>query len=904
MRELFARLRDRFRRREIEAAFDEEMQMHLEALETRHRERGLSAEDARAAAVREFGNATRAREDLRDRAGFPTVDEFFRDLRHAWRGLCRRPVLALGVTLVLAIGLGAASTLTNLTRAILFAPLAVPAADELHLVTGPDGGDPELVSYGTARRLDENLRGRGRAVGYAGAGRFTVQREQQAAARVPGELVTGNFFDVLRVAPVAGRALAPADDVTGAPAVVMVSEAWAVQEYGSAAAAVGREIWVNRQPVAIVGVVPATFPATAVGRRSDLWVPASLQKPLAHSGNAWAIEDSNDRPNDPDWTREERVSWMNVLVRLPDGAHVAAETALQEAVRGQREQILTILDTPAEREDLQNRRLRLMAAPGGFSSLRAGFRSAGLLLGVLVGSVLLLSCANVSGLLLVRTLSRHRELGVRLALGSGRWRIGRLAIAEALLLSTGGAVAGLVISLALLPVLQRLLLPGQTIADGAFAPAQLATIAGLVLLCTVMCGVGPALLIGRLEPLTALAGHGGLRGAAGRIGRVLVGAQLALAVVLVAVATTLGAEIARTLAASPGFARENVLTTSYDPRSAGYDEGDYKSLTDRLGQTLRTVPGVVDVGFAASGILNSSISRSALTFRDPAARGSSEHFQKEVVRPGYFQVVGMTLAGGRDLGVDDRADTQHVAVVSAAFARKVFGDRDPIGQRFGYGAEAAEDDFTIVGVVADAKLNGIRARPPAVFYVAEAQDGRGRLGFIALRIQGSVAAVQKHAQAVLARSEPGLVFQNWRTLGQRVVDDLGPSRAATKIATTFATVAILLAAAGVAASLGYLVTLRQRELALRIAIGADPWMIRRDVLVDAARLGATGAAFGLTLVFLLPLIPAVASLLPARPDLLVGAIAAAVGVAAAVAAGWSPARRASRADLLLLLKLE
>lgn len=904
MREVLARLRDRFRRRKIEAAFDEEMQMHLEELEARHRERGLSPEAARLAAVREFGNATRAREDLRERAGFPLIEEFLRDLRHAWRGLCRRPALAVGVVLVLAAGLGAASTLASLTRAILFAPLNVPQAGELHLVTGPDGAEPELVSYGTAKRFDENLQGRGRAVGYAGSARFTVQRDQQPAVRLPGELVTGNFFDVLRIAPVAGRVLAPRDDVPGAVAVAMVSETWAVQQYGSPAAAVGREIWVNRQPVGIVGVVPASFPATAVGRRSDLWLPAAQQLPLSHTGNAWAIEDSDDRPNDPDWTREERVSWINVLVRLPDGAGTVAETALQEAVRGQREQILPILDTPTEREELQRRRLRLVAAPGGFSSLRAGFRSTGMLLGVLVGSVLLLACANVSGLLLVRTLSRHRELGVRLALGSGRWRIGRLAIAEALLLSTAGAAAGWLLSLALVPVLQRLLLPGQTVADAGFAPAQLAVMVGLVLACTAMCGVGPALLIGRLEPLTALAGHGGLRGAAGRIGRMLVGAQLALAVVLVAVATTLGTEIARTLAANPGFARESVLTASYDARSAGYGEDDYKALDDRLEQALRAVPGVADVGFSASGILSSSISRSALTFRDPAARGSSEHFQKEVVRPGFFQVVGMAVVGGRDLSVDDRADTQRVAVVSAAFARKVFGDRDPIGQRFGFGAIASDEDFTIVGVVADAKVNGIRAKAPAVFYLPEAQNERWRLGFVALRIEGPVEVVQKSAQAVLARAEPGLVFQNWRTLEQRIVDDLGPSRAATKIATTFATMAILLAAAGVAASLGYVVTLRQRELALRIALGADPGAIRRAVLVDAAKLGAIGAAIGLAVIFVLPLVPAVGAILTARPDPLVGAVAAAVGIAAAVAAGWSPARRASRADLLLLLKLE
>ncbi len=902
MRTLLARLRDLFRRRAIETAFDEEMQFHLEQLEALNRERGLSPEAARAAAVREFGNVTRAREDLRDRAGFPAIDGFIRDLRHAWRGLRRRPLLAAGVVGVLAIGLGAAGTLSSLTYAVLFAPLPVTRPDELHLVVKPGTANPEVLSYASVQRLDTLLAG-GDAVGYSGSGSFNVGRAGRPLESARGQLVTGGFFGLLGLEPAAGRLLNAGDDAPNAPPVAVVSHAWAVHTFGAADAAVGQEIWVNRQAVAVVGVLPPRFNGITFGQRTDLWLPASLQKSLQYAGNAWIIS-SDDRPNDPDWTREERVQWMTVLVRLPDSGRPQALAALGEAVRPQLEQFAAAIDDPAEREAVRHQRYDLAHAPGGFSPVRAGFRPIGILLGALVGTVLVLACANVSGLLLVRTLSRHRELGVRLALGSRRGRIARLAMAEALLLCCAGAAAGWVLSLVLLPVLNQWLNSGRPIDGSLFDPAQLVVMSGLTLLCASMCGIGPALLIARMEPLGALAGHGGLHGAAGRIGRTLVTAQLALAVLLVGIAATLGREIAQTLAADPGYARESVLTTSFDPRAAGYEQPENAALLDRLDQALRAVPGVVDVGFAFSGILNGSVSTPSVTFRDPEVRIRAEHIQGEVVRPGYFTATGMTVLAGRDFTTEDRDAGRNVAVISAALARRAFGERGPIGQSFGFGPAPSEEDFTIVGVVADAKLNGVRDPAPGVFYRSAAQAPDADLRFLALRVAGTVDAVRHAARAALAEAEPGLVFSNWQTLEQRIVESLGPSRAATRIAASVAAIAIILASAGVAASLGYLVTLRQRELALRIAIGADPRRIRHGVLGDAFKLGLLGAALGLALVWLLPLIPSVGERLPARPDLLAGTIAAAVGLCATIAAGWSPARRASQADLLLLLKLE
>lgn len=901
MRAFFARLRDLFRRRKIARAFDEEMSFHLAELEESYRQRGATPEAARVAASREFGNVLRAREDLRSQAGFPTWDELGGDLRHAWRGIVRRPVLAWSVVVILTLGLGAAATTHGLIDAVFLQPLPVPHPEELHAITNPVPGVPVRLSRGTLRRLEAALPEQSVAT-YSGVVRCTVQLPAQDAGRASLRLVNGSFFTALGVAPCAGRSLSPVDDTVGAPAEVAVAGyAWARKNFGTAEAAVGREILVNRVAIMIVGVLPASFREVSVGQVTDLWLATAIQRRLRVDPSA-SESTGDDRPNDPDWNREERVSWLQALVRVRPGGLPAA-VALQRAWEPQRDSLVLSHDDARSREELKHRTWQLVPAPGGLSRFRDGFRSTGLLLGGVVAVMLLLVCINVSGLLLVRSMSRHREIGVRLALGAGSLRVVRLGFFEALLLSTIGGVGGFLLATWLLPVAVRLLAPAEDLPVKLGISSMLVMI-GLASLTAVLSALAPALWISRVQPLNALSGNRGLGRAPVRFGRMLVVAQFGVAVALVALATALGEELQRSLSLDPGFAREQVITAVFDPASAGYDKTAFAPLIQRMQAAALGVPGVKAASFSSSGILAGSKSVTAVRVRHPRARQAQGHFQQDIVLPGYFGVIGTQLLAGRDLAESDTEKSQRVAVVNAAFVREVFGDLDPVGQSFGFDLQPSPQDLVVVGVVADVHANGVRESVPAMFYTAATQRNGVALHFMAVRFEGPEAAVRTGLRTALARSEPGLFLTNWKTLQTRMLDDLSGDVATTQLAAIFGGCAILLAGAGVAGSLGYLVVLRQRELALRMAIGAEPGRVLRSVLADALWLSVTGSALGLLAVWLVPMIPFVSALLYARPGLGPAALAALIALVTALIAGWFPARRAARIDPILMLKAE
>lgn len=877
------------------------MAFHLAELEARNRARGLPPEEARAAAAREFGNVMQTRENLRAQAGFPSWDELVNDLRYAWRGIIRRPVLAISVVAVLMLGLGAAATIHGLIDAVFLRPLPVPHPEELYIVTDAHSSGAALVSRGTADRLAAALPEHSVAE-FNGSIRCTVQIAGHDAARASLRLVNGGFFATLGVAPGTGRLITEADDRIGAAgAVVVVSNAWAKANFGTPEAALGRELMVNRVPVMITGVLQEAFREVTLGNVTDLWLPAALQSRLNVYANA-SVSTGDDRPNDPDWNREERVSWINTLVRIRPGT-TGAEVALQRAWATQRDEVAKSFGDPREREKLMHQSWRLLNAPGGQSRFRDGFRSTGWLLGGVVTVMLVLVCTNVSGLLLVRSMSRHREIGVRLALGAGAWRVLRLGFFEAAILSALGAAGGLLLAEWLMPAAARLLAPGLSVALG-LGWRGIGFMSLLALGTAVLAALAPALWIARVEPLRALSGNRGLGRAPLKLGRVLVVAQFALAVALVAVAAALGEELQRSMAADPGFAREQVLTANFDPAGAGYADTAVEPLLERLHTAVLGVPGVKAASFARNGILSGSVSINDIRIRDPQATQGSLNVQYDKVTPGYFGVAGTPVLAGRDFAWTDGEKAQPVAIVNMAFVRKYLGTLNPLGQVLGGDVTPTNEDATIVGVVADMRVNGVRDRIPPMYYTPLAQGAKGRAQFLAVRFDGNAAALQSSLRAVLARTEPGLVFTGWKTLEQRMSDDLSGDAATSRLATIFGGAALMLAGAGIAGSLGYLVILRQRELALRMAIGAEPGRVLRGVLLDALSLGAIGGAVGLLAVWIVPMFPAIAAVMHGRPGWLPAVVATLVALGTAAVAGWFPARRASRIDPVLMLKAE
>ncbi|MCF3651147.1 ABC transporter permease [Synoicihabitans lomoniglobus] len=896
------RLKHWGKRGELRRRLDEELAFHFDELVAEHERRGLSPAAARRAAQRDLGNKTLTRESYREQAGWPWLEELGRDISLALRNLTRRRGYALSMIGLLAVGLAATLSVYVLTDAMLRRALPVPEPEELHLIADAEG-QPAWFSRATLDRLRANVP-QAAVIAYGGETQVTVQRGRQPAQSVSGQLVSGGAFAGLGLIPAHGRLLNPGDDRIGEGApVAVVSYAWAQREYGSAPAAVGQELLVNQMELEVVGVLPERFHGFDAVDRVDLFFPTALQPQLGISSNAHEFA-SDDRPNDPDWNRENRVRWLETLVRVPSGLAVATVgPALEMAVAPDREDLISQINSPEEREGVRRMSWQVVAAPGGYSNARNAFAGTGRMLTGLVVSLLLLTCANLSGIMLVRTLSRHREMGVRLSLGAGRWRTCRLAVVEAVVCGILGAVVGLLLATWMLPAAAQLLTPGATLTLELVGWSQLTMLVGVALFCSVGCALVPAWWIARLQPLVALNGAMGGGSMPQRVGRALVAVQLALAVMLVAVSLSLGGEIAEVLNRDPGFERDTVLTTRFNPRAAGYTSDGLAGLNQRLRNTVEQVPGVERVGLSSNGILAGSRSRSGVFPRGEGLTGRGGNYQQDTADIDYLATVGLRLLQGRWFEVTDTDDAPQVAVVTRAFARAMWGRADVIGEQFGYDYEATENDMTVIGIVADAGINQARETETEMFFTPGEQNQWG-YGFLAVRVSRHPDAVRRMLVEALEAAEPGLVFGRWETLGERREGNMRREIASSRLATIIAGVAMLLATFGVGGSLAHLVTLRQRELAVRAALGATPNRLLRGVLHDGLRIGLQGAAGGGALVALVAWGVPVVSWWDASPSAVVGIVAAGGGVLAAVVGGWLPARRASRVDPQRMLKAD
>lgn len=880
-------------------ALEEEMRTHLEMLVEENRRRGMDAVEARRQAHLAFGNLLSTREETEDALGWPVLESWWQDARVAARSLTRRPAFALSLILILALGIGVTTAIFSLLRGVLWEPLPVNRPDELHLAVSLRG-DPFLFSLPAVQRLADNGF-HGRVIGYTSQSTVAMRLGDSPAEQLRAQFVHGEFFQALQLGAHLGRILNPTDDVPGAPhPVAVVSYHWWKRRLNGDPAAVGRTLRLNGTEVTIVGITPAAFTGVSLGDGVEVWLPAGLNAPLRSAPDAMIISDGPS-PQLADWVRDERVAWMNIMLRVPPDT--AAQGAVESAWQPQRQSALAVFNDAKIGADFSRNKPRLVPSPQGFSNTRDTFRRVGLSLSLLVAAVVLVTVANTSTLLLLRMLSRTRELGVRLALGAGRWRLARGALIEGLMLSLAGAVGGLLLGLWLTPLLAGWFVTGAVEALPGLDWRLIGALAGFAVVLGLALGAAPAWLSARLSPQSILQQRsGGGRGSL-RIGRTLIVFQLALSVMLIAVAGALALDLRRVLNSNLGFARETTIGTFFDFSAAGISPEAQPAVRARLKAAAETLPQVRAVGFAASGPLSGSQSASSSYFRGDGVRQPAGNVQTESIDENYFNALGIALVRGRNFTAADTDNSPRVAVVTQRLAREVFGDADPIGRRFGFGQNASDKDWQIIGIAPDARVNGVREEPPAMYYVPLAQF-HPEAGFMVVRVEGDAAAAKETLRRTISAAEPGLLFARWFTLEERVQRWLRNDLAAVRLTAGFGALAMLLAIIGVLGALGYLVASRSREIAVRLAIGAEPKRIWREIVRDALGLGLAGAGSGLVLAALLPRVLGSWMMAGLQTDWTAIAIATLAGLGAAVVGGLLPARRAAKVDPLTLLRAE
>jgi len=895
--DVLRRLRSLVFRRRLEDGLDDEIRFHVEQQTEKNQRAGMTPDEARRQALIRFGGVEQMRERTRDEFRAAPIENLARDVRYGLRSLRRHPGFTAMAVLSLAVGIGANTAIFGVAHALLFrqSPLADP--DTLvNIYEADDAGEFNPMSY---PNIEDLRRGTTQVFIGIAASAFTIAPIDRGGtvATVLGEAVTGGAFALLGVEPQLGRAIQPEDDVArGGHPVVMLSHGYWQRAFGGDPQVVGRTLQMGRRGYTIIGVAPADYRGGLPAVTPAFFVPMAMQNELM------GIEMLDVR----------FMHSMLVKARLAPGvtrvqaAHAASLVAASLTAARPEGWI------PGERFELVPTS-DVQVVPGVDPLLRA---AAWLLIAV-VGLVLLLACTNLASFLVARAVDRGQETAVRRALGASRGALARQVLVESALLGLGGAAAGLVLALALLQLLLSVDLPlpygirldlqlglsWRTLFDWRV----LAFTAGAGLIAGGVLGLVPAVQGTRADLGSALKAGSKGSDAPGplRWRNVMVVAQIAMSLVLLVGAGLFLRSWQQTLAVDPGFGRAPtaILSVIMPVARAAADTATQR--TRRLLQRFRSLPGVTAVGLVWPLPLELSSSDTGFTIdgRKPPAGRETFRASRATVDGGFFDAAGMTILAGRNFNDFDRRDSQPVAIVSQAMARRYWPDGDALG-RVLRRPDPAEDDLQIVGVVSDVNVRSLGEAPRDVVYLSYTQGPPLPAASFIVRTATDPARMSLALVSAGQQIDPDLRVMQATTMTQHLATSRLPSQIGAFLVAAFAVLGMALATIGVYGTVRYTVATRAREVGIRMALGAD-----------AAGVARLLASRGLRLVLVGGLIGVVASLLAARllASLLFGvgtfdpvALAGAplvLGLAAWLAA-YLPARRASRLDPLAALRTD
>ena len=824
-----------------------------------------------------------------------------REIRYAARGLRKNVGFALVVVLTLGFGMGANAAIFSLMDQVLLRNLPVRDPSQLVLLDGPgafQGRTFNRMTFSYPMYVDF----RDRNEVFSGVlARFPTAMTvvwQGRSERASGDIVSGNFFDVLGVGPAIGRVFNASDDRTpGAHSVAVLSYGYWQRRFGGDPAVLDQTLVVNGHPMTIIGVAAQGFTGMQIGSTSDVMVPMMMKAQMTPT---W-----NDLDN-------RRSRWVTIMGRLKPGLTPdAAEVQLNVVYKQINQQEIQALSNVSDsfRQRFVSKHLEVLPGARGLSDMRQQFSTPLVVLMCMVGVVLLIACANVANLLLARSTSRQKEIAVRLALGAGRGRIARQHLIESLLLAGAGAIVGLVLATWTGRFLLAAL-PGdpttQTLTANPDARVVVFTLL-LAIVTALLFGIGPALSATRPAVVTALkdeAGSvvGGAKQARAR--RVLVVAQVALSMLLLSGAGLFARSLFNLRSVDPGFPVERLLTFSMDPSLSGYDPSRTLALFEQAQDAVGAVPGVRSASMSAIGAFTGN-AWSMTVKVDGYQQKEDEDMNPNVdgIGPRYFETLGVTLVAGREFTAKDTAESPKVAIINETMAKYFFRDANPIGRRFGFG-RGKPNDIEIVGVVKDLRTIQLNEKAPRFVYIPYRQDdGVTELSFV-VAVTGDTGGTAGAVRQAVQRLDPNLPIFNMKAMSAQVSESLYVERMVAALSVAFGALATMLAAIGLYGVMSYAVARRTREIGIRMALGAERGRVMWLVLKEVAVLAALGVALGLTGAFYLTrqVQSQLFGLSPHDPATLAGAMA--VLLAVALVAGFIPARRATTIDPLVALKAE
>ena len=916
-------LKNIFGRREEDADLAEELQAHIQHEIDDNAARGMSPDEARRRAHVKLGNPIVIRDRVWETNRLAWIEDLWRDLRYAAHTLRKSPSFTFVALLVMALGIGANTAIYSFLDSLLLSSLPVSDPSSLvvlnwhakgwredsvmHGMSGrtydePDGGSIGPIFPYRALSIFQDSGLFSDVFGYAHTREvesMNVSINGQGEA-VSGELVSGDYFGGLGVAPVAGRLIFADDDKVGAVPMIVASYAFAEKHFGGAASAIGQMLTLNGVPFTVAGVAPPEFFGVDPSDAPGMYVPMHANLLLgANNPFPFTAEDYLD----------EHYYWMQAMARLRPG--VTLEQAQAQLAPRFHQWVAGTAKNDKERANLPE--IVLREGRGGIDTLRREYSKPLFLLMTLVALILVIACSNVANLLLARSASRRREIAVRLSEGASRARVIRQLLTESVLLGAIGGALGVLLAFWGIRLLTALL--GGHSDQAKLHPHLnwhvLAVAAGLALLTGFIFGLIPALQSTQMDIVSALKETQTSQPRAKSSGwhvsmsQILVVGQIATTLLMLVAAGLFVRTLKNLQSVNLGFNRENLLLFRVDASKAGYKDPQISEFYGRVLELLAAIPGVRSAGVARDSLIGGedSMPISAL-----GARPNPENRYLQV-GPNFLTTMQVPILEGRDIDERDRPTSQKVAVISEEFARVNFPGRNPLGQHLMVWHDSEQTklarDMEIVGVAKNARYGELKRETLPVVYITYNQ------GFpppdemmYALRTAGDPLSFVNSIRQVVQQADARLPVAAVTTQASQIESQMHNERILAELCTALAVLALAIACVGLYGTISYTVSRRTGEIGIRMALGARRgpivWMVLRQVIVMAA----VGLAISVPVA--LGTSKFVGSLLfgmrPNDPVAIV--LAVMILVAAALLAGGIPARRASQIDPMTALRHE
>lgn len=861
-----------FLRSRMERGMEAELRFHVDSRTDNLIAEGVPAAEAARRARTEFGDTLRWKERARELRGVRLIDECRSDLRYGLRLLRRSSAFAIAAILSMALGIGANAIVFSLVNTIILKSLPLRDSDQLVLFArSRDAGTPN--QYFPYPYYQDLLAATDALSGAVATCSLTASAEIEGQAeQVTGEMVSGNYFDMLGIRPQLGRLAV--DDSS-----VVISHRFWQRRFGGDPAVIGHTIRVNTHALTIAGITQPDFHGLEPEHSPDIRVSIRLQPLINGSRSRLA----------------SRTDWcVSIAARLKPGVTRAqADERLKDGFA----RYLKSVDPKA------SSRLMLIDGAGGRSPLREQFKKPLLALVTLAGFVLLFVCVNVANLILARSSAQRAEVSMRYALGAGVLRIMRQSIMETSVLAVFAGLTSIPPSIWGARRLLSLIAGSDSVLDIALDLRVLAFFLIVSFLVAAICGVAPAVYAARVNLIDGLKTSRQALSDRAFVRKILVATQIALSLMLLVGAGLFVRTLSNLRTTGFGFDTDHLILLTIDFRLAGAGPKEGRLFYDDVLSRISSLPEIRSAAFALLPLLGESGWGSGLTL-DDGVHDDAPGPMRNAVGVGYFRTIGTPLRSGREFMQSDSSG-QLVAMVNESFARKYFGAGSALGRRIGPGGRGGSADYTIVGVTQDGKGNGVREDIGPVWYVPYDQlsSGNNRLTLHA-RARGDAARAISSVKTVIATMDKRVVVSGERTIEEQIEHQVRAERLLAILGTFFGSVVLLLASVGLYGVMTYVTSVRKREFGIMMALGARSHFLLMTVLAQSLRLIAIGVAAGMILTFCFfgNLRSLLSGVEPTDTGTLIGS--AALIIAVTVIAAYFPARWVTRVDPVESLRPE